>query len=238
MVFHPVIDGRTLDFYGAGFFDGMAVLSDRQTGSYWDHLTGEAVYGPLAGAVLRRISGLEHSRASVIARAHPTAGYVPVVLDAVHASFLEPIGQIMAADHPEWPAPIFKTLEEDHIEDTRLPRYEMGLGIWAGQQARFYRIGTLHGRDNMLFDTFNDRRVLIYIDPETAAPAALYTDATEGNWRGDTLALNNGTGIRDGILMQHGEALQPERPQQLLQRWYGFSITYPGCEIYRPQARA
>ena len=33
------------------------------------------------------------------------------------------------------------------------------------------------------------------------------------------------------VLDQDGKRQSAERPQQLFTRWYGFSLTFPGCEI-------
>jgi hypothetical protein len=44
-----VIDGTVLQFEFRGLYDGVSILSDRETGSYWHHITGECMYGSLAG---------------------------------------------------------------------------------------------------------------------------------------------------------------------------------------------
>jgi hypothetical protein len=52
------LNGRTLTFALAGDKDraGRALLLDRETGSRWRWLTGEAVAGPLKGTRLRRVA--------------------------------------------------------------------------------------------------------------------------------------------------------------------------------------
>lgn len=52
------LDGRLLDFLPASPSDaaGTAVYEDRETGSWWNSLTGEAVRGPLRGARLAQVS--------------------------------------------------------------------------------------------------------------------------------------------------------------------------------------
>jgi hypothetical protein len=35
-----------------------------------------------------------------------------------------------------------------------------------------------------------------------------------------------------GVLMSRdGKRQNVERPQQMFTRWYGFSLTFPGCEV-------
>jgi len=57
-------------------------------------------------------------------------------------------------------------------------------------------------------------------------------DGIEDNWRGRTLCvkLNELDGVPYAKWKDTGE-----RPMQLLARWYGFSFTYPGCEIWDGQ---
>lgn len=45
--------------------------------------------------------------------------------------------------------------------------------------------------------------------------------------------LSNGAVVRDGVLFDRGGKRQPmERPQQVFSRWYGFALTFPGCEVF------
>jgi hypothetical protein len=44
--------------------------------------------------------------------------------------------------------------------------------------------------------------------------------------------LDNGSIVRMGVLLnRNGERQRAERPQQMFTRWYGFSLTFPECEI-------
>ena len=48
----PSIDGVTHTFAEHGLYDGLFLMRDEETGTFWDHLTGEAVYGPGEGTNL------------------------------------------------------------------------------------------------------------------------------------------------------------------------------------------
>ncbi|MGB1288890.1 MAG: hypothetical protein ACPG7F_20320, partial [Aggregatilineales bacterium] len=48
----PIIDGKVHHFHAGGLYNGLILLRDAETGSYWDHITGEAVYGALKGTKL------------------------------------------------------------------------------------------------------------------------------------------------------------------------------------------
>ncbi len=41
----PVVDGAVRRFSAGGLFNGLLLLLDDETHTYWDHITGDAVYG-------------------------------------------------------------------------------------------------------------------------------------------------------------------------------------------------
>jgi hypothetical protein len=164
---------------------------------------------------------------------HPDAQLVISSLDAGRAPMDDFAEGLRTLPQPKWPPELHDTLDAS-AEDTRLPRLEMGLGIWTPKAAHFYPFKTMNMLDNILFDEIDGERLIVYIDPETFTPAALFTDATSATWRGETLMLDNGQIIKEGSLVAQGEKLPTKRPLQLFQRWYGFSITFSGCKIYTP----
>jgi hypothetical protein len=232
MSFSPVLDGRTYDFYGAGFYDAMTLLADVQTGSFWDHITGECIEGTLKGRRLERLANMTHATASMVSAQHPDAQLVLTQLDPGRAALDDLAESIRTQPDAPWLPALLDTLDETQ-EDTRLPRLEMGLGVWVGREARFYPFRTIHGSDNIIFDEIAGQRLLVYGDPETATPAAMYTDAVSAAWVGDRLVLDNGQTLEAGTLRSGSETVSSKRPLQLFQRWYGFAITFPGCDIYR-----
>jgi hypothetical protein len=47
------VNGRTLRFHLAGINNQNFIMRDEETGSWWQQVTGEAIYGPLKGQKLR-----------------------------------------------------------------------------------------------------------------------------------------------------------------------------------------
>lgn len=45
----PVIDDRVHHFSAGGLYNGLVLLVDDESLTWWDHITGEAVHGPRAG---------------------------------------------------------------------------------------------------------------------------------------------------------------------------------------------
>jgi len=54
VVYDRTIEGRTLELGAVGLDEGVFILYDRQTGSWWNQILGRAVRGPLEGQRLRK----------------------------------------------------------------------------------------------------------------------------------------------------------------------------------------
>jgi hypothetical protein len=71
------------------------------------------------------------------------------------------------------------------------------------------------------------------VDPETNTPAALFVNASSATMQGNGIRLDSGAIMRDGVLFNRsGKRELMERPQQVFTRWYGFALTFPGCEVF------
>ena len=120
-------------------------------------------------------------------------------------------------------------------DDTRRDRTDLGLGLWADKSARYYPLSTLRDGPGFILDELDSRPVLVVLDRSTGVPAAYFVEVTSVYAHGDHLHLDNGLTYSGGIFRNpSGDPVKPNRPMQLFSRWYGFSFTFPGCEIYEP----
>ncbi len=208
----------------------MSLMGDHQTGSYWDHVTGECLYGPLKGRRLE-LAPLRHMQVDQALAQYPDAriarsrlplpfglavGLMKILVRLSRGRFLPPrfVGSMGA-------------------EDPRRPRLEMGLGVWTDRISRYYPLDVLKERGGVLLDVLDNRKLLIYLDPISGTPTPLFADVQDARWEGNDLCLDDGAIIRDGRLSDPaGDELPTERPLHLFARWYGFSLTFPKCEIY------
>lgn len=118
-------------------------------------------------------------------------------------------------------------------EDMRRPRMDTGLGVWTDQTRRYYPLETIRARGEAFLDQIDGRSVLVYVDPDTFTPAALFVDATTATLDGKDVRLDDGRVVRSGMLVSAGAAGQAvEQPQQVFTRWYGFALTFPGTEVF------
>lgn len=229
-LFSSVVEGKTYHFTPGGIYNAMAILRDVETGSYWDVISGKCLHGPAKGKQLQRMGTLRHMLARDALIAYPSIELCSLALTEKEHEESEEEDQFRQAARPEWSARLANTLT---YEDTRLPRLDMGLGVWTTRSARYYPFMTINSRDDFALDTLDGRGLLVYIDRESRIPDAIFTSATSASWYGDLLRLNNGLRVQHGTVFDtQGDIVKVERPLQLFQRWYGFSIMFRGCEIF------
>ena len=119
------------------------------------------------------------------------------------------------------------------VETLVTPQMEQGLGVWSDQARKYYSIEALREHDRTIIDEFDGRKLLVYLDPLTSTPAALYVDASDAGIDGREIYLDNGLVIRSGALLGPEHVLLPiDKPQQIFTRWYGFALTFPGPDVY------
>lgn len=231
--FSPVIDGVEYKMNVKGLYNAMTLLKDAQTDSYWELITGECLYGPLAGKKFTQLDvSLLHMKLEQAVERYPHAEMVFASL--ARADEEEAQVDLDAYYPPQRPAGLDHYMKMVNNVDTRLPPTDMGLGVWTKTCARYYAFSSLNASNNALIDHFNDRNLIVYIDPENGVPGAFYTDATSAQWRGDQLALSNRQTLRGGLLHNaDGERIPMEQPWQLFHRWFSFAVSFPEGTIYR-----
>ena len=213
-------------------YNGLAVMRDDQTRSRWEHICGECFEGPLQSYVLEQGEEVQHLTARETLNAHPDA-----MIAISRPSFRETLMRFVSIKRMNskqgfLPFFFYFTMGK---KDTRREHLEMGIGVRPEKGSpRFYPLSELRARNKMIFDTLNERSVLVYVDPVSALPDAIYTQAKSAEWNGSSLVLDTGETIQNGSLYKNnGDTLKAERPWHLVSRWYGFSYTFPGCDIYQ-----
>ncbi len=230
MVFNPTLDGRTLHFERRGAFDGLMLIYDHETESYWQHITGDAFFGASAGRRLDQIAPTRHMRADEALSADANTRVLMHVLTPEQNKFARAMERMRAT--PETMNDTIAATIAVPQEDTRRPRFELGLGIWDEWGSLYVPLLALHNNSNVLTTRQDGRGLVVYQHEDALAPTAVYAETTSARWSGDTLKLDNGTSIRrDRLVMSDGTTTPTGRPMQLLMRWYGFAHTFPGSPI-------
>ena len=235
----PDIDGKLHHFTNVGLYDGLFVMQDAETKTLWNHITGEALYGPLVGHNLGPVGNLLQMNVKQALAMDPKAQIA--ISDRIYFAggrqFGSAGGPPNGGTREHGPDPnaemggrFLGTLGK---EDPRRPRMELGLGVWTNATHRYYPLERIRERGGAFMDQLDGRKVLIFVNAGTNTPAALFVDASGAKMQGDEVHLDNGAVVRDAVLLDRAGKRQPmERPHQVFSRWYGFALTFPGCQVF------
>ncbi|HEY7020953.1 MAG TPA: DUF3179 domain-containing (seleno)protein [Ktedonobacterales bacterium] len=225
----PIVGGRVHRFRLTGIYNAMSMMSDDETGSVWEHVTGECIRGPLQGAQLQTRPA-QYLTAAQLVESMPDAK-IAISKTSWRSRLLDAfLLRRMLSSTGYMPGAFRLSMTQ---RDTRLPELELGLGIWSDGHARFYPMKAIKSQNNALVDTLNEQQMVIYIDPASGAPGAHRSTAQIHGWDGATLTLDSGERIRNGYVLNAASERHPiDRPNQQFTRWYGFSYMFPACEIF------
>jgi hypothetical protein len=194
----PIIEGKHYHFAPRGLYNGLILLGDDETKSYWDHITGQCVYGKMKGKQMSIIPIIQTTVSMALEKWSNlnVAISKPPFLMRLITPFMKKVHHKAAM-----PPGFMKTIDK---LDTRLPKMESGLGIITKNTQRFYPLEIIKKNNGEIHDNIEGHNIHIVLDKNDRAPIAYYTNS-KGN---------------------------SEKPMQLFSRWYGFSLTFPNCEIY------
>ena len=232
MIMNPVVNNRMLHFYIAGAYNGMLLMADKETESYWDHITGECITGKLKGHQLEILHSHQILTLKEVIEQYPDCLYGKEKMNFIQKLFAKFANWKANTNGKGFLPPGFKDSLPITI-DSRLPEMEMGLGIWEGKTAKFYSFKMIKENGNYLFDKLNGKNLLIYVSSSTYTPSAIFLqEIDDASFSGDKLFFANGKYITAGNLYSSKkEKIDIDKPNQIFLRWYGFVTTFPNCKI-------
>lgn len=217
-----------LRFNNVGLYDGLFVMQDAESKTLWNHISGEALYGPHVGRTLGPVGNLMQMTVQEALEFDPEMEVA--ISDRPYTGRSSIPGQGTLSDDARLMPMFIETLGE---EDSRRPRMDMGLGIWTAQTRRYYPLEAIRARDGALIDRINGRDVLIYIETRSGTPTAVFVDADSATAEENEIHLDSGAVVRSGVLYDaEGNRQDGDRPQQIFTRWYGYVLTFPGAEVF------
>ncbi len=224
----PRVAGEVHWFAEHGLYNGLFLMRDEESGTFWDHMTGEAVYGPLVGSALEVSSLRQTTVAQVLGQ---DSGALVALSDrAMRTDEQMSLGGLLSRIRGGLNRMFSSTVKQ---EDDRRPTMDLGMGVWDGEEARYYPYDRITGNGNAVLDDFAGRQVVVYLDPSAYALAAAFIDTSGITWEDKVLRFSDGSYIEGGVFHDaSGERAQIERPRQVFTRWYGFALTFPETEIY------
>ena len=168
----PVIDGEVYHFSCAGILNGMAILEDRETGSYWN-VHGECVEGPLKGQKMESLL-LGQMTAGQALKQWPDISLALPEQTWVQRWLMQPVKNFFGR-YGFFPPFIKKTLVR---RDTRLPDMMSGVGIITEKTKRFYPLQEIKKAGGKIRDTLEGRPLALSVD-EKGFPEVHYEDTED-----------------------------------------------------------
>jgi hypothetical protein len=129
-VWKRTLAGRVLSFYLAGINNQNFLMRDRETGSWWQQITGKAVYGPLRGAALELAPSDELSYG--LWKAESPDGQV-----------LAPVARYQKEYDSKWEAEVAKLPVVISFPGTELKSRDVVVGLEVSGESRAYPQDTI-----------------------------------------------------------------------------------------------
>ena len=245
VVFDRRVDGRTLDFGTTGNLrHSDLIMWDRQTESWWQQITGEAIVGELSGARLKRLAAASVTWRE-FRRANPDAAALTGD-SQIRVDYAAPI--YGGYDAPDGYPPMF-----GGELDRRLPPMERVLGVDVCGARAAYPFSALAERP-VVNDSLGGKRVVAIFDRAALSPFPYYGDEPVSRAAGAATAfyadLDNRAltfSARDGAIMDDettstwnalGEAVDGELKGRRLvpiahanHFWFAWAAFYPDTDI-------
>lgn len=147
-----IINGRALHFYLAGINNQNFLMRDKETGSWWQQITGRAIYGPLRGAALELVLSDELTFGEW--RAEFPSGKV-----------LAPVAKYTKEYDPNWEPDVAKLPVVISFPGTELKSRDVVVGLMFGGAARAYLWETF-AKQSPVVDRVNGTPLLLVLGPD------------------------------------------------------------------------
>ena len=226
------MDGRTLTFRLIGINNQNFLMEDRETGSWWQQVTGEAIAGPLRG---RRLTPLLHDEVTFALWRAEHPGTRVLALDA-HGSRIS----------REWETRTARSPVVTPVRDgDPLPPREIVVGVERGGASRAYPkhvvaaagviLDEIGGESIAILEAGDGQSVRAFAASVNGTPVQLVrrTDTTPATFVDTTTGSTfdfAGRAIAGALI---GDSL--ERLPHLSDYWFDWRAYHPSTTVYAPR---
>jgi Protein of unknown function (DUF3179) len=151
-VWTRTVNGRVLHFYLAGINNQNFLMRDKETGTWWQQITGKAIYGPLQGATLELVLSDELTFGEW--RTESPSGQV-----------LAPVAKYTKEYEPNWEPEVAKLPVVISFPGTELKSRDVVVGLTVGGVARAYPWETF-AKQSPVVDRVNGTPLLLVLGPD------------------------------------------------------------------------
>jgi len=146
------VNGRVLHFYLAGINNQNFLMRDKETGTWWQQITGKAIYGPMRGAALELVLSDELTFGEW--RSESPAGQV-----------LAPVAKYTKEYDANWEPEVAKLPVVISFPGTELKSRDVVIGLTVRGVARSYPWDTF-AKQSPVMDRINGVPLLLVLGPD------------------------------------------------------------------------
>jgi hypothetical protein len=154
-VWEATVDGRVLHFHLAGINNQNFIMKDEETGSWWQQVTGEAIFGPLSGRHLKPVLFDELTFATW-KREQP------------NGRVLRPDDQVAASGKyapPDWEDRMLRVPVATQVNAPSLDKRALVVGIKINDESSAYPVTALE-KQNPITDELGGTPLVIVMDED------------------------------------------------------------------------
>jgi len=151
-VWTRTVNGRALHFYLAGINNQNFLMRDTETGTWWQQITGKAIYGPLKGAALNLVLSDEITFGEW--RSEFPGGQV-----------LAPVPRYVKEYDDNWEPEVAKLPVVINFPGTELKSRDVVIGVTVAGAARAYPWETF-AKQSPIVDRVNGTPLLLVLGPD------------------------------------------------------------------------
>ncbi|MCH4886870.1 DUF3179 domain-containing protein [Acidaminobacter sp. JC074] len=168
----PIVDGKHLTFEAGGLYDGLVVLRDLETKSYWNHITGECIMGKYEGRTLET-DNLFHYMLDMAIETHPNLQIAISQIPFPFSIFAKVSDKLLRGNKGLIPPHFRKSMA---AKDGRLNEHDIGLGVVVNKQAKFYEVNTIITAGE-IHDNLGGEDLIIQFDDISRTPRCFYKNS-------------------------------------------------------------
>lgn len=146
------MNGRVLHFYLAGINNQNFLMRDRETGTWWQQVTGQAIYGPLKGASLEMVPSDELS-------------FGQWKSEVSNGKVLTPVAKYAKKYDSNWEPEVAKLPVVISFPGTELKARDIVVGVEVEGTSRAYPWETLV-KQSPVMDRVNGQPILVLVGPD------------------------------------------------------------------------
>ena len=146
------MNGRVLHFYLAGINNQNFLMRDKETGTWWQQITGKAIYGPLQGATLELVLSDELT-------------FGEWRTESPDGEVLAPVAKYKKEYDPNWEPDVAKLPVVISFPGTELKSRDVVIGLSIAGVARAYPWETF-AKQSPVLDRVNGTPLLLALGPD------------------------------------------------------------------------